>query len=405
LVELYARQAAESIDNARLYRTIREADRHKGEFLAMLAHELRNPLAALWNALYLLRSVGMDDPAASQARDVAERQVRHLARLVDDLLDVSRISSGKIQLRTEPVDLREAVARAVEIVRPLVEARRHEMLVSLPEESTVLEADTARLEQVLSNLLNNAAKYTEPGGRIELEAVGEGPEIIVRVRDTGIGIAPELLPRVFDLFTQAERSLDRSQGGLGIGLMLARRLVELHGGSITASSAGVGRGSEFVVRLPIGSARRAVVAHDGDPLDPVAEAGECLPRRVLVVDDNVEAARILARLLEARGHRAEVADDGPTALALAQTHLPDLILLDIGLPGMDGYEVARRLREVRGMDQALLVALTGYGQEEDQRRTSEAGMDYHLTKPVDPRTLADLLARHRPLERQAAECR
>jgi CheY-like chemotaxis protein len=229
--------------------------------------------------------------------------------------------------------------------------------------------------------------------------------MIVRVWDTGIGIAPDLLPRVFDLFTQAERSLDRSQGGLGIGLTLVRRLVELHGGSITASSAGVGRGSEFVVRLPIGSARGVAVAHGGDPFDLVAEAGKCLPRRVLIVDDNVDAARLLARLLEARGHRAEVAADGLTALALAQAHSPDLILLDIGLPGMDGYEVARRLREVRGLDQTLLVALTGYGQAEDRRRTREAGMDYHLTKPVDPRTLADLLARHWPLERQAAECK
>ena len=253
LVELYARQAAESIDNARLYRAIREADHHKSEFLAMLAHELRNPLAPILNALYILRMTDMDRSTAEQARDVAEQQVRHLARLVDDLLDVSRISSGKIQLRMEIIDFREVVARSIETARPHIETSRHRLSVSLPEEPILLQADSARLEQVLANLLNNAAKYTEPGGTIDLKAGREDDEAVARVRDSGIGIAPELLPRVFDLFTQADRSLDRSQGGLGIGLTLVRRLVELHGGSVAAASSGLGQGSEFVVRLPIGA--------------------------------------------------------------------------------------------------------------------------------------------------------
>ncbi|HWE37965.1 MAG TPA: response regulator [Isosphaeraceae bacterium] len=398
LVELYARQAAESIDNARLYRAIREADRQKGEFLAMLAHELRNPLAPLLHALHMLGSGVGAGPECGPIRDVAERQARHLARLVDDLLDVSRISTGKIELRTGPVDLREAVARAAETARPLVESRRHKLTLSLPEGPLPLVADEARIEQVLANLLNNAAKYTEPGGRIWIEARRDGDDAVVRVRDTGVGIAPELLPRVFDLFAQAERSLDRSQGGLGIGLTLVRRLVELHGGSIVADSPGVGLGSEFVVRLPIRAADPETSAPDEDRPGAVADAADAPPPlHVLVVDDNADAARLLARLLEVNGHHAEVAYDGPTALERAQARPPDVVLLDIGLPGMDGYEVARKLRASVGLDRALLVALTGYGQEEDRRRSREAGMDVHLTKPVDPRTLKELLARPRPV--------
>ena len=393
LVELYARQAAEFIDNARLYREIREADRHKDEFLAMLAHELRNPLAPLMNALHLLRPGGLEGAEAEQVRDVAERQVRHLTRLVDDLLDVSRISTGKVQLRKERLDLNAAVARAVDSARLLIESRRHELTVHTPPEPIPLEADAARLEQVLANLLNNAAKYTEPGGRIVLEAGREGGEAFVRVRDTGIGIAPELLPRVFDLFTQAERSLDRSQGGLGIGLTLVRRLVELHDGSVAVSSDGVGRGSEFVVRFPAappadGDARNG--DHPKAQAEPVKGAA---PRRVLVVDDNVDGARLLARLLRSRGHHAELAHDGPAALAAAAAHAPDVVLLDIGLPGMDGFEVARRLREREGPNRALLVATTGYGREDDLRRSREAGFDHHMVKPLDPQALNDLLAR------------
>ena len=396
LVELYARQAAEFIDKARLYREIREADRHKDEFLAMLAHELRNPLAPLTNALHMLRPDGLEGAEAEEVRAIAERQVRHLTRLVDDLLDVSRINNGKIQLRKGRVDLGAAVARGVDSARPLIESRRHELSVALPAEPVPLEADAARLEQVLSNLLNNAAKYTEPGGRIDLQAGRDGDEAFVRIRDTGIGIAPELLPRVFDLFTQEERSLDRSQGGLGIGLTLVRRLVELHGGSVVASSGGVGRGSEFVVRLPSGP----VVEEDrpaGVPGGAPTGPEDATPKRVLVVDDNEDGARLLARLLRSCGHQTTLAHDGPAALEAAIAHPPDVVLLDIGLPGMDGFEVARRLRELDGPNRALLVALTGYGREDDMRRSREAGFDHHMIKPVDPQALSDLLACHRPL--------
>jgi CheY-like chemotaxis protein/two-component sensor histidine kinase len=400
-VELYARHAAQFIENARLYRERREADRRKDEFLAMLAHELRNPIAPILNALHLLREED-GGPAAEQAHEVAERQVRHLARLVDDLLDVSRINSGKIHLRKVRVELGEAVARAVETARPLIAARRHELSVSLPDEPIPLEADAARLEQVLANLLNNAAKYTETGGRIAIEAHREGEAAVVRVRDNGIGIAPELLPRIFDLFTQADRSLDRSQGGLGIGLTLVRSLVEMHGGRITAASAGVGKGSEFVVRLPLGSPEALDetegTGHPGPPLESV----EARPKRVLVVEDNIDGARLMVRLLQSRGHQIRVAHDGPSALEAAREQRPDVVLLDIGLPGMDGYQVAEQLREMEGMERALLVALTGYGQDEDRQRSHEAGIDLHMIKPVDPEALIKLVASDRPLVTQGS---
>jgi signal transduction histidine kinase/DNA-binding response OmpR family regulator len=410
MVELYARQAAEVIDNARLYREIREADRRKGEFLAMLGHELRNPLAPVMNALHVIRQAGDVSEEVGEARDVAERQVRHLARLVDDLLDVSRINSGKIELRKGRVDLREAVARAVETARPLIESRRHELTVELPPHPLTLSADKARLEQVLSNLLNNAAKYTEPGGTIRLEVVREGDEAVARIRDDGIGIEPRLLPRVFELFTQADRSLDRSQGGLGIGLTLVRRLVELHGGLVSAHSEGIGRGSEFTVRLPADPAD----APDGAPSASLgrtaakgaragAGAGSGPPRRVLLVDDNVDGAVILARLLRAGGHRGDRAHDGRTALELAGATCPDVVLLDIGLPEMDGYEVATRLRGMEGLQRATLVALTGYGQEEDRRRSTAAGFDHHLVKPVDPDAIRDLLDAHDPAPEDAPQ--
>ena len=396
MVELYARQAAEFIDNARLYREIREADRHKGEFLAMLAHELRNPLAPLTNALRLLRGDRLDAPETARVREIAEGQVDHLTRLVDDLLDVSRINSGKIQLRKARVDLADAIRRAVDLSRPTIEALRHELTVTVARGPIFLEADSARLEQVFANLLNNAAKYTEPGGRIALEAGRDGDDAFVRVRDSGVGIAPELLPRVFDLFTQAERSLARSQGGLGIGLTLVRRLVELHDGSVSVSSPGIGRGSEFIVRLPL-TPVLAEEARTDDGRDLLHESTDFGPLRILVVDDNIDGAVLLARLLELGGHRIALAHDGPSALELALAGPPDVILLDIGLPGMDGYEVARRLRETDDPMPILLVALTGYGQEEDFRRSRDVGFDHHLVKPVDPDALLDLLALHRPL--------
>ena len=361
----------------------------------MLAHELRNPLAPLTNALHLLRQDCLEAAETEQIRDLAERQVRHLTRLVDDLLDVSRINNGKIQLQKGRLDLRAAVARAVDSVRPLIESRGHDLSIALPEDPIPLEADSSRLEQVLCNLLNNAAKYTEPGGRIDLEAGRDGDHAFVRIRDTGIGIAPELLPRVFDLFTQEERSLDRSQGGLGIGLTLVRRLVELHGGRVIANSAGVGRGSEFVVRLPLEPSVEET-ATDNGPRKATARPGGVLPKRVLVVDDNKDGALVLVRLLRSCGHKATLAHDGPTALVEAIANPPDVVFLDIGLPGMDGFEVARRLRELDGPNRAFLVALTGYGQEDYMRRSHEAGFDHHMVKPADPESMIELLAQDHP---------
>jgi signal transduction histidine kinase/CheY-like chemotaxis protein len=395
-VELYARRAAESIDTTRLDRETQEADRRKGEFLAMLGHELRNPLAPILNALHVMRLPGVSPCEVDQARGVAERQVRHLARLVDDLLDVSRVSRGKIDLRKGRVDLRNSVCRAVETVRPLIEARHHELTLTLPEEPLDLVADAARIDQVLACLLSNAAKYTEPGGRINLAAARDGDEAVVRVCDNGIGIEPDLLPHVFELFTQADRSLDRSQGGLGIGLTLVHRLVELHGGRVTACSAGIGRGSEFLVYLPLATAGCSI----HDTADPHPAPGRATfvtqPRRVLVVDDNIDAARILARLLSADGHRVDVAHDGRKALEIAQVCAPEVVLLDIGLPELNGYEVASRIRSLAGLERVVLVALTGYGQAADRIRASAAGFDHHLVKPVDLEVVRDLIARTWP---------
>ncbi len=390
---LYARQGAEFIDNARLYREIRESDRRKSEFLAMLGHELRNPLAPMLSALHVMNMPGSGESEIQYAREVADRQVRHLARLVDDLLDVSRINNGKIELRKETVDLRDAVRQAVETSRPLVELRRHSLEVAIPDQIIALCADPARLAQVLANLLNNAAKYTEPGGQIRLTARVEDAMAVIRVRDNGIGIDPLLLPYVFDLFTQADRSLDRSQGGLGIGLTLVRRLVELHGGSVGVHSAGAGQGSEFMVRFPlIETPSEAISRPDPDP-ESGRDSGRRTPRRVLIVDDNADAARMLARILRAEGHEIELAYDGHSALEALFQHPPDVVLLDIGLPGMDGYEVARRVRQNEHLESIVLIALTGYGQSEDRRRALEVGFDDHMVKPVNPDRLTDLIGR------------
>ncbi|MHC5541126.1 hybrid sensor histidine kinase/response regulator, partial [Singulisphaera rosea] len=402
LVELYGRQAAEFIENAQLYRQIREADRRKDEFLAMLAHELRNPLAPILNALHYLRSNPADVEALEQARAIAERQVRHLARLVDDLLDVSRISSGKIQLRMGEVILEDMLARAMETSRPLIEARRHELTCSIPSDLIILEADAARLEQVFSNLLNNAAKYTEEGGQIGVTAEQVEAEVVIRIRDTGIGIAPELLPRVFDLFTQETRSLDRSQGGLGIGLTLVRRLVEMHRGQVRVQSEGLGRGSEFIVTLPVAPTDpdRARRLRSAPRNGAAAKKSDRRTKRILVVDDNTDGAAMLARILRSWGHDVTVAHDGPTAIASAREELPEVVLLDIGLPGMDGYEVAKQFRGPLGLENGLLVALTGYGQGEDRRRSREAGFDQHLVKPVDPDVLKQMLDGYQPTATQ-----
>jgi signal transduction histidine kinase/ActR/RegA family two-component response regulator len=372
---------------------LKEADRRKDEFLAMLAHELRNPLAPIRNALEVMRMTGTTGPLVESARQMIERQVQQVVRLVDDLLDVSRITRGKIDLRKGPAQLAAVVEQALETSRPLLEARRHKLTVSLPAESVDLDADATRLAQVFSNLLNNAAKFTEEGGRIELTAARQDQEVVVRVRDSGIGMSAEMLTRAFDLFAQADRSLDRAHGGLGIGLTLARRLVQLHGGSVEAFSDGPGKGTELVVRLPVLRGTRPVER------TPRRENGPRTPRRILVVDDNVDGAESLAQSLKMAGHQVCTVFSGPAALDVARSYRPEAVLLDIGMPGMDGYEVARRLREEPGLEKILLVALTGYGQEEDRRRSRQATIDYHLVKPVGAETLEALLAGPQPAAR------
>jgi CheY-like chemotaxis protein len=372
---------------------LREVDRRKSEFLATLGHELRNPLAPLWHVVRLLE-LQETDPALAQIRDISKRQVQQLARLADDLLDLARIAQGKIELRSETCDLASVVNQAVQMSAPHIQARHHHFGVDLPDRPVQVQADPARLVQILVNLLNNAAKYTEPGGDVRLRVERVGPEAVIRVRDTGMGIPQELLLHVFELFTQGEWSTDGSQGGIGIGLALVRRLVELHGGTITVASAGPGQGSEFAVRLP------ALPAEAVSPEGPIAgEAdGQASPlpqqsrrRRILLVDDNVDAAESLSMLLGLQGHEVRVAHDGQTALRAAEEFQPEVVLLDIGLPRMDGNEVARRLRERPESDGMLLVALTGYGQDEDRRRSHEAGFNAHLLKPVDLAALQGLL--------------
>ncbi len=363
------------------------ADRRKDQFLAMLAHELRNPLAPIRNAVELMRQVETVDPTFQPSREMVERQVKHLGRLVDDLLDVSRITQGSIRLRKEVVDLGTIVQRAVEGSRPLIETRAHTLSLRLPAEPVRLEADATRLEQVISNLLNNAAKYTMPGGQIWVTADREGEEAVVRVRDTGIGVPPDVLDRVFEPFVQQSNgSLARTDGGLGVGLTLVRSLVEMHGGRVEAASAGLGQGSEFVVRLPAQTPAEATL-----PAEPVV-ANAARPLRVLVVEDNIDAAESLATLLRLWNHDVSVVHDGRMALEAAREQQPEVVLLDIGLPGLDGYQVARRLRDELHLDHALLVAMTGYGQPEDRRRSREAGIQYHFVKPVEPLVLRNLLA-------------
>ena len=353
----------------------------------MLAHELRNPLAPLRNAALLLQQPGVDQPFVGRTGKMMGRQVQQLGRLVDDLLDLSRIARGKMQLRKEWVDLGQTARRAAEASRPLVEARRHELIVSLPASPVRLLADPSRLEQVLTNLLNNAARYTPEGGRIWLTAKTEGGEAVVRVRDTGIGIPPEMLSRIFGLFAQVERAQERAGGGLGIGLSLVKSLTEMHGGSVEAHSAGPGQGSEFVVRWPLPSEEIPAIVTAPPEEEPVAERA----LHVLLVDDNVDAAESLGMLLRLWGHEVAVAHDGPTALRAVEAQRPEVALLDIGLPGMDGYELARRLRSQPSLGRIVLVALTGWGHEEDRRRSQEAGFAHHLTKPVDLSALQELL--------------
>jgi len=375
-----AARVTTAIENASLYRTLQEQDRRKDEFLATLAHELRNPLAPIRNGMQILRTALPPDPRLDRTLGMMERQLGHMVRLIDDLMDVARVSSGKVLLRKERVDLREAAGSAVETSRQAIDTNRHDMDVRLPDEPLVLHADRTRLTQILANLLNNAAKYTPPGGRIVLSATGRGTEAVIRVTDTGIGIPVEMLHRIFDMFTQVGTSLDRAQGGVGIGLTLVKRLVEMHGGSVTAHSPGPGKGSEFVVRLPLAPAETG----GGPTASSTGGRSGPEPRlTILVVDDNRDAADTLCDLLGLKGHEVRTANDGPEALRVLDVFRPNLILLDLGLPGMSGFEVAHRVRERPDLRGVAIAALTGWGQDEDRRRTRAGGFDHHLVKPVD----------------------
>jgi signal transduction histidine kinase/ActR/RegA family two-component response regulator len=383
-------RAAEQRENAerrRVEAELREADRRKDEFLAMLAHELRNPLAPIRNSVQILRMNGADANAADHVCETLDRQVNHMVRLVDDLMEVSRITRGKIALQVERVELSTVVRNAIEISSPLIEAASHQLELRLPDEPIYVDGDAVRLTQVFANLLNNATKFTPNGGQLWLVAKQEGAEAVVTLRDNGIGIAAEMLPRVFDLFTQASGGHNRSSGGLGIGLTLVQRLVELHNGQISVSSDGVGLGTEFVVRLPI--AQKKAAADEGR--SPVSRPTRIASRRVMVVDDNQDAAKSLAMLLRCLGSEVTVAHDGRTALREMENLRPSIMFLDIGMPEMDGNEVARRVRLDSGGQDVILVALTGWGQEEDRRRSKEAGFDHHLVKPVDLQTLQAIL--------------
>ena len=377
-------------DRKRIEEALKDADLRKDQFLAMLAHELRNPLAPISNAVQIMQLEGPNGRNFRWSTEVIEDQIKHMTRMVDDLLDVSRITRGKVDLQKETIALADVVEMAVEGSRPQIEDYRHQLTVTLPPEAVLVDVDPARLAQVLSNLLNNAAKYTDEGGQISLTADRLGEDVIVRVRDTGIGIAPDLLPKIFDLFTQADRTLSRSRGGLGIGLTLVRSLVELHDGRVTAQSRGLGQGSEFVVRLPVAAGHRAGSHQSTETDQPPGSQLPC--RRILVVDDKRSNAQSLEVLLEGLGQEVYTAYDGLAGLELARQHRPDVVLLDIGLPLMDGYEVARRCREEPALKGMTLVAMTGYGQDSDRQRSQEAGFDAHLVKPVNLRDLMLLLA-------------
>jgi signal transduction histidine kinase/ActR/RegA family two-component response regulator len=371
---------------------LRAADRRKDVFLATLAHELRNPLAPMRTALEIMRVAPGNEAAREQAQSVLERQLKQMTRLIDDLLDLSRISHGKLELRREPVTLGAVVENAIEITRPAIGSLGHTLDVELPPEPILVNGDPTRLAQVFSNLLHNAAKYTEHAGRVRLTARRAGNQVHVSVKDTGIGIAPEHLERVFEMFTQVGRSLEQSRGGLGVGLALSQWLVQLHGGSISARSDGVGRGSEFTVSLPL--AEQPVSTAGSPGVLPDGDAANA--RRVLVADDNRDFADSLAAVLKMAGHEVCVTYDGAQAVDTARWWEPDVVLLDIGLPLMNGYEAARRIREALAGKNPLLVAITGWGQDEDRRRSNSAGFDHHLVKPIDPGVLTRLIAETGP---------
>jgi PAS domain S-box-containing protein len=384
----YAKVTRDLTDRRRV-EALEKAEKQTNEFLAMLAHELRNPLAPIRNALHLLAKKPTSDPAELWVRDVLQRQTIQMTRLVDDLLDVSRITRSTVALNKTSVDARKLIRDAVDGSMQWFQARHQELAVALPEDKLEIDADPVRLNQVVQNLLHNAAKFTPHGGRIELSAGREGEEVVVSVKDNGVGMTAELAASAFELFKQGQQGLDRPEGGLGVGLTLVERLVGLHGGSVRAHSEGPGKGSRFVVRLPLrgshptGAGAGLVGLRD-------EQSGEALRRRVLVVDDNVDAANALRYLLENEGHEVKVAGDGPTGLALARDFRPDFLLLDIGLPRMNGYEIAKQVRDDKTLHHVTIIAITGYGQANDRARTSAAGFDHHLTKPVEFQSLQKL---------------
>lgn len=388
LIEDIAGRAATALDNAQLHQTIRDGERRKDEFLAMLGHELRNPLAAIANAGELTKLLSPNEPAFLETLEVIRQQATLMRRLVDDLLDVSRITSGRIQLQKTTVWADEIMAQVAESTNALFTSRSHALRLSVPKDRVRFEADPCRLEQVLSNLLVNAAKYTEPGGEISLTVLREGQEVVFCVKDSGIGIGPDLLPYVFDLFSQANRSLHRSEGGLGIGLTIVKGLTELHGGRVWATSNGVGRGAEFFVCLPI----HAKGVTDGKPPPNGDFRAGSFRRRVLVVEDQPALLHVTVALLRKLGHEVAAAADGREALLAVQEHQPDVVFLDIGLPGMDGYEVAQRLRSDMGGAAPVLVAMTGYGEHEVNRHAAKAKFDFHLVKPADTNAMQALLS-------------
>ncbi len=394
LAEDLARRTALALDAARLYLDLQLADRRKDEFLAMLAHELRNPLAPILTAMGLAREVGPEDERLQRAHEVVERQARHMVRLVDDLLDVSRITRGRVELRRERVDLRTVVENAVGTSLPILEQKGHKVEVSLPEEPAPLDADPARIEQVVTNLLNNAARYTPPGGTVKVSLTLAPDEARVTVRDSGDGIPREMLRRVFDLFVQVNPGLDRAQGGLGLGLTLVKNLVEMHGGSVHAHSDGAGCGSEFQVRLPLSRPQSGSHPAPAPVLTSVAPSephrARSAGRRVLIAEDNEDAREFLRDLLELWGHQVDAVEDGLAAAELGAREPYDLALVDIGLPGMNGFEVARRIRAANGRC-GVLVALTGYGQPEDRRKALESGFDEHRVKPLAASELKTLM--------------
>jgi signal transduction histidine kinase len=369
---------------------LQDADRHKDEFIAILAHELRNPLAPIRSAVEIMARLQIEDRRFNWSRDVIERQVTHLSRLVDDLLDVSRITRGTINLDKEPFQVGTLLTRAVESAQPLIAERNHQLIVDCPDDTVVIDGDLIRLVQVLSNLLNNAAKYMNPGGRIHLAAAVHGSMLEFRVKDDGVGMAPESLPKLFNLFSRIDGRTEWSPSGLGIGLALVRQLIELHGGTVSAASAGLNHGSEFTVRLPL---KENATAEAGDEQSGSQQADGQLPRRVLLADDNTDALDSLAMLFELAGHEVRKAADGAEALQAAAAWRPELALLDIGMPGLSGYDVARRIRAESWGTGMMLIAVSGWGQAEDRRRAEASGFDLHFAKPIGFDVIVDVLAK------------